>query len=540
MSALAALEPLLAQNPADAELLGLKALALALGGKEEEAIASANLAVANAATPVQRLKHAGNLAGLLARAGRKEDIAQLSQLSLPPASSLRDEEAGILASLCGPLLLAGAFAFVASYLEPAVDRRDAQWELERIWLTAAAGAGLHAEILARHEMPDYRWRDKPEAIGIACAAAEVLGQGAVADRLRAAFVVAAPPYVASPQPTQIMTVVMISPDPPPSSLWAAPASQHFISNFPSQLARRRPNRYRFVSVFAGSPPRALTSTIDARMPAVTYNNCVNGEALRGGELDRVMRHEEALALPVINSAEGAVRCSRVETAQLLRGIPDLIVPKAIRFRIEAGLLPSLRKAICEMFRLPVILRTVGEQEARNLHLATTVEEIDTALAAFLQSGERDFYAIEFHAVPHDGGLYRRIRAAYVAGVPTLMRVDYDAQWMVKGRKYSRILEHYRRDPGLLALADSFIREPERIGEKALAVLGEVGRRMPLDIFGLDFEVDHEGRVVFFESNATMNLLSTALPGCDYPRESEEALHALTEAFLRKRAGVSLH
>jgi hypothetical protein len=37
----------------------------------------------------------------------------------------------------------------------------------------------------------------------------------------------------------------------------------------------------------------------------------------------------------------------------------------------------------------------------------------------------------------------------------------------------------------------------------MRTLKAIGDRIPLDMFGIDFEVDHQGRVVFFEASAAM-------------------------------------
>jgi D-alanine-D-alanine ligase-like ATP-grasp enzyme len=60
-------------------------------------------------------------------------------------------------------------------------------------------------------------------------------------------------------------------------------------------------------------------------------------------------------------------------------------------------------------------------------------------------------------------------------------------------------------------------------------LRAIRERIPLDVFGIDFNVDAEGRVVFFEANATMNLFSTALKECPNPKEADENLK---QAFQR--------
>jgi hypothetical protein len=51
--------------------------------------------------------------------------------------------------------------------------------------------------------------------------------------------------------------------------------------------------------------------------------------------------------------------------------------------------------------------------------------------------------------------------------------------------------------------------------------------MPLDFFGIDFDVDDDGQVVFFEANAAMNLLKhpgdpadIALPDAPFERIKE--------------------
>ena len=64
--ALAEIDRRLTIDPDDAELLGLKGFALAMNNQFDAAEAFVRQAVDHAASPAQRLKHAGNLARLLA------------------------------------------------------------------------------------------------------------------------------------------------------------------------------------------------------------------------------------------------------------------------------------------------------------------------------------------------------------------------------------------------------------------------------------------------------------------------------------------
>jgi len=62
-----------------------------------------------------------------------------------------------------------------------------------------------------------------------------------------------------------------------------------------------------------------------------------------------------------------------------------------------------------------------------------------------------------------------------------------------------------------------------LGRPVLQSLRAIRERIPLDIFGVDFDVDADGRLVFYEANATMNLFSTARKEVPYPKEPEESL-----------------
>jgi hypothetical protein len=224
---------------------------------------------------------------------------------------------------------------------------------------------------------------------------------------------------------------------------------------------------------------------------------------------------------------------------MLRGIPNLIVPKAVRFRLEENLIELLRRGVRELFPLPVILRLAGQQEGANVYLARNDAKLVSVLSELCRMVCQDFYAIEYVGVEHERGFFRRIRAAFADGEPTVIRGDFDDQWMVRGRKFERILDYYRRITALLDRANSVVEQPEQLGEAAWAALRQVGSRLSLDVFGMDFDVDAEERVVLFEANATMLLSSSAPKDLDYPQTAQKNFLARIDAFFRKVAGVSL-
>ena len=68
----------------------------------------------------------------------------------------------------------------------------------------------------------------------------------------------------------------------------------------------------------------------------------------------------------------------------------------------------------------------------------------------------------------------------------------------------------------------------------MSALAEIGKAMPLDIFGVDFDVDADGRLLFFEANATMNLLSNAPPHIDYPAAAKREFMSAVDKLLLAR------
>lgn len=91
---------------------------------------------------------------------------------------------------------------------------------------------------------------------------------------------------------------------------------------------------------------------------------------------------------------------------------------------------------------------------------------------------------------------------------------------------------------LVALANDIVSRPHaRLGATAMATLEAIGRTLPLDVFGLDFDVDEDGRVVFFEANPSMNLLWTGATELAYPRSAEAQFLEGVERLLERKAAT---
>ena len=78
-----------------------------------------------------------------------------------------------------------------------------------------------------------------------------------------------------------------------------------------------------------------------------------------------------------------------------------------------------------------------------------------------------------------------------------------------------------------------------LGADCLRTLEAIRARMPLDIYGVDFEVDRDGQVVLFEANASMNLLKRPNEPADLtlPDAPFERIQAAFRRAVERRIGA---
>lgn len=132
----------------------------------------------------------------------------------------------------------------------------------------------------------------------------------------------------------------------------------------------------------------------------------------------------------------------------------------------------------------------------------------------------------------ENGFFRKIRAAIVQDEIIITRVDYDTDYNVHGRKSEKRVPFYLENAYLLDEEKRICGDPEAgLGQPAIQSLRAIRDRIPLDVFGIDFDVDMDGRLVFFEANATMNLLMTANKQVPNPKEADDHLKLAFQRYL---------
>lgn len=348
------------------------------------------------------------------------------------------------------------------------------------------------------------------------------------------YVEAAPVHAAPTHPRQRVTVAVVNPFPdlPPGNF--GPDWLHFQANFPGQLSRALSDRVRFLSVIADAR-EAVAAAAGLPRPDCVLNNVTNAEQLATpGSVERLARVAESFGRPVLNHPARAVLATRQRNALALAGLPGVVAPQVGRFWNDPRRSADLVARIAELFGFPVIIRTVFEQMGQGTFRAESPEALAAVLASLVR--EPQIYAIAWRGAPHEG-LHRVLRAAFVAGRPHLIRADYGLGWNVRARREAATQDLYRDKPELLERANRLVSQPEsELPPDLTDRLVAIASRIPLDIFGMDFDVAPDGELVVFECNATMNLLSNVPGALAYPAEREAGFLEDVIRLFEQRAG----
>jgi len=238
-------------------------------------------------------------------------------------------------------------------------------------------------------------------------------------------------------------------------------------------------------------------------PTLIVNQIADADTHRGS-LERCMELCEQVNTTVINHPEKVLRTTRERVSELLQGIPGVSMPKTVRFKPES---PEdvFESAESEKIDFPFIVRMAGDHGGVSMTLVHSAEDYK-ALHVYPFDG-RDFYLTQYVDCRDSEGLHHRQRLVIIDGEPVLRGSLYDKDWMVHGASRSFMLtrETWAEDD----LRSSKL-EKEVIPSMS-QVIGEITRRMDLELFGIDCSLGPDGEMVIFEANANMDLLSNQHP-----------------------------
>lgn len=547
-AARAAYESLRFELSSDADLLGLMAVLAMQEGELEEAESLFRLAMAPEAAETAsasiRLRNLNNRFALLKQAGRREPalaLAAEAATDWPEGQEPEASERQMLLSLSEALLTldqaAKALRLVERSLPDAAHLAPALVGRIRLALGEDAAALPLLERAAADAPDDFATQG-----ALSCVRGRLGGEPAkVAEvrRLMRAF-----PYLAAPpRPSQRATILILNeapafPEVPPVD----PTGFHLHSNFGAQVGLAMADRYRCLSLFGYLPVEG--TPWQAHRPQLVLNNLVNSEEMNApGRLEMAEALVERVGLPVINRPRAVFATTRQKNAIRLQGIPGLVTPRVERYNTRRSSLDEIVADLETRFDYPVILRKTRAQMSsysvlRDSNPTALLVADQAALRRHLEaSGWREFYAVRYVDLGRPGGWFRKLRAVFIGGEIIVTGGGGFDQWMVSGWRYRQVgIDFYRAHPEVIPMIRRIVADPEgELGRPAMEALRAIRARLPLDLFGLDFDVDSEGRVVFFEATAAMNFLEkvaapgeTALPSEPFQRV-REAFHALVDS-----------
>lgn len=524
---------MLATSPENADVLGLLSLALEDAGDKAGALDALRRAVALSAEPSIALRNTANLAAMLIGAGLKDEAgALLRSRRLPLPDPIGDNERRCITLLADIMKGLDLNEELVAFLLPVSERVPQHWDVVRRTAIALSGVGQHEDALALIEAIVRPPAEEPDGQAVLAYLYGRTGQPDKAEAAAASFAHHAAPYGSPRRAEQWFTVGVLNPPPGGETLLADERDRHFNGNFPAQLADKLAARYRFASILLGAGPAAVAKFRE-HQPHVLLNNVVNAEVLLDG---RTLAAARALVagtgLPVINPPERAALCTRQMNFERFAGTPNMVVPLIKRFNVLPGRIDEMIRLAEQSFTYPLIVRTVRDHMAQNV---TLIENRAALQETLLRLQVPQIYLIQYVGATRHKGYHRLLRATFVDGVPLVSRAEYDTHWIVRARWRKERQEFYRRHLDLLADANDIVTRPHaRLGEAAMATLDAIGRAIPLDIFGLDFDVDDFGRVLYFEANANMNLFSSAPADLDYPPSADALLLERIERLLHAR------
>ncbi|MGJ4856378.1 tetratricopeptide repeat protein [Labrys sp. La1] len=523
--AVAVYEYLLKQQPDSADLLGLLGVANEQIGRLDRAENLLRQSLGERTSIPLVYRNLNNLLGLLIESDRLEEAKYAAEDYLPgtwPSGRRPDTiEQGTIVSLVSALRDLGLAEQALATGFPFLPILEQDVDFGLLIAEMLHDAGRNDEAFAALDRDFGPGEELPNLHAVRAALAYERHDRAACDQSSQRFVASMPILLAEAAPCQQFVLAVFNPSPELIVDFREPHGHHYSGNFPSQLAQAFADRFRFLSILAESPT-ATDALRGMPRPALAINNVVNAEQLMVEDtLQRVSTFEDSLGVKVINHPRLAVQATRQKNSERFANIPGIIIPKVYRYRSNREQRPALIEDIESRCGYPVIIRTVFQQMGQGTWRINDRQGLCEALSKLegLQ-----FYAITYIQTRHANGRFRALRAAFVDKQPLIVRADFSAHWNVRARRAPGQQAFYGENPDLLETANRIVLDPEpELGANIYGKLRTIAEKIPLEIFGMDFDLTEEGNLLIFEINATMNLLSTAPSGLEYPPESEKKL-----------------
>ena len=520
---------LLEDDPTNADILGLMGIVQYQLGNQETAKASWLKSLSQNAAPQIMLRNLNNFLTALLQEGTTAELPLISEFPIPDWPAGLDpnkSEKDMIISLARGLLHVERKPDALKLLESVVPRvvDDAVFIRSAAEIMVDAGRSEKADLLLQPLTAAVGQTDGALLVTHA-AAAFTAGKREEALALTARAVEAIPACITAKSAKQTMLVGVLNKAPRLITKSVTPAGLHFSENTPASLAQKFNDDYRFLSIF---PDSSTAKTVFETMPRSDFvlNNWVNAEALSTqSTLQFISNFADSLGLPILNHPRKAAETTRQRNAERLTGIPNLVVPRVVRFINDAGNRKAAIRLIRNAVGFPVIIRNPFMQMGRDAAKLDTPRQLEKYLN---QIPGQELYGIEYVHNPAAENIYRKIRAAVIGEDIFISHVHFGQQWNVHREKDEEKRAALSLDPATVEHADKIISDPlGTLGKPGMAALKEIRKKISLEFFGIDFDIMADGRLLFFEANAAMNLSMVERKGREGTRaRMREALRHL--------------
>lgn len=267
-----------------------------------------------------------------------------------------------------------------------------------------------------------------------------------------------------------------------------------------------------------------------------FINCVSCADLDPDGLDAIeafLKHHPSV--PVINPPAKVRRTTRGENARRLGSLPDVIMPPAKLYDLDADPRSVAEKVALAGAGGPLIVRESGTQTGKSVELVGTLEALCSWLDA--RSLGTRFYAIPFIDCRGSDGFFHKMRAFFIDGTFYPVANLTSDSWQIHSGDRYRVMSSSQASQ---AEEVRYLQDPKTyLGSKAYQALHSIRDTVDLDFFGIDFALDGQGRVVVFEANAAMRHNFDHADNFPYTRPYLQTISDAFADMVQRRAGHSV-
>jgi len=208
-------------------------------------------------------------------------------------------------------------------------------------------------------------------------------------------------------------------------------------------------------------------------------------------------------------------------------VPNVTIPNTATLPRETFLAPDASGVLARHgYRFPLLVRTPGFQTGRHFVRVESAGELPGAVAGL---PGRALTAIEFLDARGADGKVRKYRAMMIGGRLYPLHLAISSRWKVHYFTSDMSESAAHRAEEAAFLEDM----PRVVGSRGMEALAAIQEILALDYGGIDFGINQEGEVLFFEANATM-VVNPVEPDerWAYRRPAVERIFTAVRAMLR--------